>query len=159
MTDEPEHVTVRFLLDEGAPVESEGMWAVPVEGGYLIDNIPFWARGIAQDDVVEAEVGPDGGLWATGVLVDGGAATVQCQATARRRVRAEQDLRWLMTRLERLGIAYEGSGEGHQVSMHVVESDDVVALSSLLEEFADRGKGWAELAKQPGWWPEDAEER
>jgi hypothetical protein len=42
--------------DDYPPAAYENLWASPVEAGlYKIDNIPFFAMGIALEDVVSAE--------------------------------------------------------------------------------------------------------
>ena len=38
--------------DGWPPVEAESLWALAVEGGYRIDNIPFYAVGLNYGDVV-----------------------------------------------------------------------------------------------------------
>ena len=66
MSTEP-HVKVLFRLDvvdDWPPVDVEGMWATPVgEGRYRIDNIPFHALGVSDQDVVAAEPGDEPGIW------------------------------------------------------------------------------------------------
>lgn len=43
--------------DDYPPAAYENLWASPVEAGlYKIDNIPFFAMGIALEDVVSAEL-------------------------------------------------------------------------------------------------------
>lgn len=66
-------VKVRFVLDSDdsgwPPAESEGLWARPVGAGrFRIDNTPWFVRGVAADDVVEAEPDAAGVLWFVRVL-------------------------------------------------------------------------------------------
>jgi hypothetical protein len=75
-------VKVRFVLerdeDGWPPAESEGLWAVPVRGDlYRLDNTPWFARGIAADDVVEARPDGDGVLWFAQVRERGGRVVVR----------------------------------------------------------------------------------
>ena len=61
---------VGFALEvdhEGSPpAGSEGMWAESVGGGrYRVDNMPWFVRGLACGDVVEAQPDEAGVLWAT----------------------------------------------------------------------------------------------
>lgn len=61
-------VKVRFAMepdDSGwPPAESEGLWAQPVGAGrFRLDNTPWFIRGVAADDVVEAEPDDAGVLW------------------------------------------------------------------------------------------------
>ena len=61
------HLKVLFRLnvvDGWPPVAVEGMWTTPVgEHRYKIDNIPFHARGVSDQDVVVAGPGDEPGLW------------------------------------------------------------------------------------------------
>ena len=86
MTTAPDHAKVRFALDQDdggwPPVKSEGLWAVPLGGDrFRIDNTPWFVRGIAADDVVEALAGSDGVLWATQRLESGGRQTIRVIAS------------------------------------------------------------------------------
>lgn len=52
-------VKVIFLLQRDAegypPAEAEGLWATPLgHGRFKLDNIPFYAKGISTEDIVEA---------------------------------------------------------------------------------------------------------
>lgn len=52
------HVKIHFRLevdeDGWPPVGAESLWAVPCEGGFRIDGIPFFVRDATDGDVVEA---------------------------------------------------------------------------------------------------------
>lgn len=77
-----DHVKVRFALDRDEdgwpPAESEGLWAVPIESHlYRIDNTPWFVRGIAADDVVEARQDANGVLWFVRVHELGGRLVVR----------------------------------------------------------------------------------
>lgn len=54
-TDAP-YKKVLFRLQQDAhgypPASVEGLWAKQVEGGYLVDSIPFYAYGIAPGDII-----------------------------------------------------------------------------------------------------------
>jgi hypothetical protein len=58
-----EHTKILFEYEGSAPdqLELESIWACPVDDGFKIDNIPFYVRGIALDDIVSAER-DDGGM-------------------------------------------------------------------------------------------------
>lgn len=43
-------VKVMFESDEG----TEGLWATPVPGGFVLDNYPFFLKGVNFGDLVEA---------------------------------------------------------------------------------------------------------
>ena len=57
-------VLFRLARDESGypPFGVESVWAVPDERGYVVDNVPFYARAVALGDVVAAEE-TDGELW------------------------------------------------------------------------------------------------
>jgi hypothetical protein len=57
--DEP-YKKMRFSLEQDEdgypPYATEGIWVLPLESGrYRIENIPFYARGISCEDIVEGE--------------------------------------------------------------------------------------------------------
>lgn len=61
-----DEVQVYFLFDRTGPwppVPSEGLRAVPDEGGYRLLETPFFVRNVARNDVVSAE-SDNGVLWA-----------------------------------------------------------------------------------------------
>jgi hypothetical protein len=65
-----DRVKVRFALDpkdeDWPPVTSEGVWARPLSGDqYELDNVPWFARGVAFGDRVRAEADDDGVLVVT----------------------------------------------------------------------------------------------
>lgn len=75
-------VKVRFALDRDEngwpPVESEGLWALSLKGHlYRLDNTPWFVRGVAADDVVEAHADADGVLWFVGVRERSGRIVVR----------------------------------------------------------------------------------
>ncbi|HEX8434618.1 DUF4265 domain-containing protein [Archangium sp.] len=63
-TSPDQHVKILFHLEQDEdgypPVSAETVWAIAVgEGLYKIDNIPFFATGVAVEDIVSAK--PDAG--------------------------------------------------------------------------------------------------
>ena len=75
------HAKILFPLDvvDGWPdVEVEGMWAVPVGANeFRIDNIPFHARGVSDQDVVEAGLGHEAGIWFRRVVTESEFSTIR----------------------------------------------------------------------------------
>ena len=66
-TGEGKLVKVRFVLDreddDWPPLATEGVWARPVgEGEFELDNVPWFARGVAFGDRVRAEPDSDGAV-------------------------------------------------------------------------------------------------
>lgn len=74
----PTHVKVLFYIEqEDGTFEVESVWAVAEGAGYRLDNIPFFARGVAWGDVVAAEMEPDGSLRHTGLIAASGHGTIR----------------------------------------------------------------------------------
>lgn len=57
------------------PVEVESLWAVAGEKGFELDNIPFYVKGVARGDIVEAAPDIDGALVYERVIKRGGHST------------------------------------------------------------------------------------
>lgn len=75
---QPNHVKVRFYIEqEDGTFEVESVWAVPDGKGYRLDNVPFFARSVALNDVVSAEAEPDGALRYTGLIAASGHSTIR----------------------------------------------------------------------------------
>lgn len=63
------HVKVLFEIEnEDGSIELESVWAIPVENGYQIDNIPFYAKEISCYDIVGAKPVEGGVLRFTGLI-------------------------------------------------------------------------------------------
>jgi hypothetical protein len=52
----PDHVKLLIEVASDNPDEAriESIWALPEAGAFRVDNVPFYAKGIAVDDVVSA---------------------------------------------------------------------------------------------------------
>jgi hypothetical protein len=81
MTEIPEtskHVKVLFeVKNEDGTIEIESVWATPVPDGYKVDNIPFYARDVACNDVVAVKADEDGALRYAGLRVASGHSTIR----------------------------------------------------------------------------------
>lgn len=80
MTDQgrANHVKILFEIEnESGQVEVESVWAVPVSTGYRIDNIPFYAKEVAHNDIVMAEPDQDGMLRFIGLVAPSGHSTIR----------------------------------------------------------------------------------
>ena len=76
----PEPFTkVAFELEknENGTKEVETLWAVPTDGGYRIDNIPFYVRGVAWGDIVSAMRDDGGQLNYVNLVTPSGHSTVR----------------------------------------------------------------------------------
>ena len=72
-----ERVKILFDFEEDGRIQVESMWAVPVENGYRIDNIPFYAREVACEDIVSADLDSDGALHFVAIVEASGHSTVR----------------------------------------------------------------------------------
>ena len=80
--DAPSRVKIFFELQQDEdgypPVTRESLWATPTDDGlYRLDNIPFFAHGVAFADLVSAEAGSEGTLCFTRVTQPSGHATLR----------------------------------------------------------------------------------
>lgn len=72
------HVKVLFELDnEDGDVDIESIWVTPVKGGYKIDNIPFYAKEVALNDIISATPTQDGMLMFSGIVETSGHSTIR----------------------------------------------------------------------------------
>lgn len=97
-----DHVKILFEVEkEDGSVDLESVWARPVAKGYKVDNIPFYAREVACDDVVSATPDEDGTLRYTGLVTASGHSTIRLWFADQANV---QDVR---TRLRQMGCPSE----------------------------------------------------
>src|SRR5579871_3407697 len=100
-------VKVLFRLEKDGdgypPAEVEALWANPRDGGYEIDNIPFYAKGIALGDVVAVEKTDDDELEFKNVLHRGGHSTYRVWLRDRR----PDDPQFTRDQLRNLGLLVE----------------------------------------------------
>lgn len=145
---------MRFEVGGEHPIDSEGMWTEKtLRGTYLLQNIPFFAYGIAYQDELVAQWSEDGRLWALGLVWHSGNVTLRAAATATDKTRADKEFAQLGSDLNELGIGYEGSLAHHLLAITVSEVDDIRGLIGLLERFESTGAGiWEESTVMP-WWP------
>jgi hypothetical protein len=76
---ELEKVHFRLERDEDGfpPADVESLWARRIDSThYRLDNVPFFARGVACEDVVEVR-DVDGTLWFLRVTEEGGHGTIR----------------------------------------------------------------------------------
>lgn len=97
VVDGSDGVKVLFEVDDGeGGVFIESLWAVAEDGGYRIDDVPFFARGFAWGDVVAVERDPDGGRRCTKLVAPSGHSTIRLAiANAGDIQRVRQELRLL----------------------------------------------------------------
>jgi hypothetical protein len=70
-------IAFEFESDDDGTTEIETLWAVPMAEGYRVDNIPFYARGVAWGDIVSAVRDDDGQLNYRDLVSPSGHSTVR----------------------------------------------------------------------------------
>jgi hypothetical protein len=139
--DASEHsVKVFFELQQDEdgypPVTCESIWATSVgDGLYRLDNIPFFARGIAYEDIVSAVPREDGTLGFVEVVRPSGHSTLRVIAYDAARAPA------LRRELESLGCDTEQS---HIPNLFAVDVPPSVSLDEVrrLLEAEDASEHW-----------------
>ena len=128
-------IAFRLTPDEDGypPADWESLWAITrSDGCYEIDNIPFFARGVASGDLVSAHESL-GQLVFEQVLQSGGHSTLRVIMTDLAR---KDEIR---SRLLILGCESEGSHLPSLFSVDVPPDADYAAVSSLLAQEEDQG--------------------
>lgn len=128
---------VRFSLDRDEsgwrPAESEGLWAQPVSPGrFRLDNTPWFVRGVAADDVVQAETDEAGTLWFVTVVKRGGRSVVR--VIPRGEGPLHGDRQAVLDAFSPLGV----NGEGMATPVNIVALDigpdaPIPSVKALLE--------------------------
>lgn len=130
-------VKVRFALDQDdsgwPPAESEGLWAHPVGGGqFRLDNTPWFVRGVAAGDVIEARSDDGGVLWFSKLLERGGRVVVR--VIPRRDGPLHGDRQAVVDAFARLGVLGEGMATPvNMVALDVGPDAPLAAVKGLLE--------------------------
>lgn len=138
MTANAEPVKIRFSLEVGddgwPPVGSEGVWAAALGGGlYRLDNTPWFARGVAYGDVVEAMSGSDGIPWATKLVHWNGHLTIR--VIPFRDGPLTGDLQAVLDAFAPYGVTGEGAGPSYAiVALDVPPDAPLRDVKSLLRE-------------------------
>lgn len=140
-----EHVRVRFALavdeDGWPPVSSEGLWAVPLGGhAYRIDNTPWFVRGLAADDVVEARAGSDDVLWATRRLRWSGRLTIRVVPRGDGPLAGR--LQEVLDAFAVFGVSGEGVSQYGLVALDISPEAPIAAVKRLLVSGEGDGR-WA----------------
>ncbi|GGF47646.1 hypothetical protein GCM10011519_22120 [Marmoricola endophyticus] len=138
-------VRVRFGMEQDdsgwPPVTSEGLWAWPVgPSQFKLDNTPWFVRGVAADDIVEAEQDDEGVWWCTRVLEAGGRVVVR--VIPRLEGPLKGDRQAVLDAFAPLGVEGEG----------IAEPVSIVALDISPATAADPVKRLLERGHEDGWW-------
>ncbi|MEY9875513.1 hypothetical protein ABH931_005017 [Streptacidiphilus sp. MAP12-33] len=138
------HVKIHFRLevdeDGWPPAGVESLWAVDLgDGTVRLDNVPWFVRGVASDDIVRVEVDEDGLRWATEIVQASDNCTIRL--IVMRDKGSEAARRTVLETFHRLGTTGEGIEQFRMVALDVPATADLVRIRKLLEH------GEAE-----GWW-------
>jgi hypothetical protein len=126
---------VHFRLEvEGnwPPASVESLWAVDLgDGTVQLDNIPWFVRGVAREDVVATETDEEGVCWAGGVVRASENCTIRLivlrdggSGPARQSV---------LDAFHALGVCGEGLEQFRMVALDVPPTADLVKVRRLLD--------------------------
>lgn len=125
------------LSENSEPVATESLWAEHLGSNlYRVRNVPFYARGVSEQDVVKAEE-KDGRLVVTGIVDMGGHSTYRIFLSEQ--TPGEQFSKdWVS--FHELGCTYERATR-RLVAIDVPPHADVYAVYEALE-FGERSRRW-----------------
>lgn len=129
-----ERVKVRLPLDPELG-GYESVWASPERDGYMLDNIPLFAFGVSNGDVVDAVV-QDGLLTSTRVRRRGGHSTYRVAFPAGA---SEEDRLAALEPLRTLGCGFE-RGPSRIVGIDVPPTVDIYTAYSVLQDGMSAGR-------------------
>ncbi|MBL8920846.1 MAG: DUF4265 domain-containing protein [Myxococcaceae bacterium] len=128
-------VHFRIAQDSGGypPVGVESVWAdLAADGGYVLDNVPFFARQATFGDRVSASAG-EGGLWFERVLKKSGNSLIRIVFFEKWRVQQVRDA------LKSLGCDTEWSERHSLVAVNVPSAVPLASVQEYLRERSTRG--------------------
>jgi hypothetical protein len=125
-----DHVKVLFRYNESdaGEYEIESLWALPHPNGYRLDNIPFYALGVAEGDIVTAQEGLDGELWYGDIVTPSGHSTIRLWFA-----RAD-DVQGFRNELRALGCTSELSELARLVAVDVPPDVPYASVRARLEQ-------------------------
>jgi hypothetical protein len=141
-----DQVRVCFALEPDAagwpPVTAERMWATRtrLDNAVVIDNIPFFARGVACYDVVSVTEDAEGILWAGKQIKWSGNCTIR--VIPFRDGPLHGDRQAVLDAFAPFGVEGEGVEQYGLVALNVPVGADLVAVKRLLRE-GEQDNRWA----------------
>jgi hypothetical protein len=141
-----EQVRVCFALDQEMdgwpPVTAERMWATPTgqDNVVVLDNIPFFVRGVACYDVVAVTQDDSGVLWAGKKIRWSGNCTIR--VIPYRDGPLHGDRQAVLDAFAPFGVEGAGAEQYALVALNVPASADLVAVKRLLRE-GEQDNRWA----------------
>lgn len=143
MTDQ---VRVCFALEQDVegwpPVAVERMWATTTrrDNVVVLDNIPFFVRGVACFDVVSVSQDEEGVLWGEKTIRWSGNCTIR--VIPFRSGPLHGDRQAVLDAFAPFGVEGEGVEQYGLVALNVPADADIVAVKRLLRE-GEQDKRWA----------------
>lgn len=127
-----DHTKILFEYDGDTPeqCELEGVWACPVSDGFKIDNIPFYVREIALDDIVTAENDAGGMLRYKELVRSSGHSTIRLWFAKNK----EEHIASVRQMLRDLGCESEQSDRPRLVAVDVPPSVSYECVRAVLDE-------------------------
>ena len=151
---DPGEIRVYFLFDRAGgwpPVPSEGLRATAVDGGYRVDETPFFVRNVALGDVVSAAADDDGVLWAGERVSWGGHQTVRVTTHG---ADGSLSLADVLVQFAALGATGDDLEEYALVALDVPPQTDPVRLHRYLVAGREAGRWEFEEACVSQAWPQ-----
>ena len=132
-----DHVKIYFEIptSDSEEMEIETVWAIPYGEGFKLDNIPFYAKGVALDDIVSANK-VDGCLYMDELLTPSGHSTVRLWFAD------EKDVQTVREELKTMGCDSEISDQPCLVAVDIPPS----VRYEKIREYLDAGEAdgtWA----------------
>jgi hypothetical protein len=130
---------VKILIEfEGSTSHThaiESVWAVVRPRGYEIDNIPFYAYGVALGDVVDAKPDIDGALQFKSVSQPSGHSTVRLWFAEG----GEKDVARVRQELRSLGCSSELTDLPRLVAVDIPPNIDYKSIKAILDSWEKSG--------------------
>lgn len=143
MTDQ---VRICFALEQDEagwpPVTAERMWATPTsrDNAVVIDNIPFFVRGVACYDVVAVAPDAEGILWGHEQIRWSGNCTIRVIPFRDGPLHGDQQA--VLDAFAPFGVEGEGVEQYGLVALNIPANADLTAIKRLLRE-GEEDKRWA----------------
>ncbi|WP_061281310.1 DUF4265 domain-containing protein [Leptospira interrogans] len=129
-----EHRKLRFNFENsGGSLETESIWVIANEEGYIIDNIPFYVKEIAIGDLVSATQDSNGHLWFSQLLKPSGHSTIQIWFSD------ISTLSEIRSKLSQLGCSSEISEIPQLIAVDIPPNVDYSIVQVFLEEGEKNG--------------------
>ena len=124
-----------MVPDEGGypPVDTEGIWAIPLQDGlYRIQNVPFYACDLSRDDVVSVRYDDEQNLWFDKLM------TASSNSTFRVIVHDASQLELLRKRSSALGCETEVNRKQRLIAIDILSSVRIEPLLNHLMSLRDQ---------------------